>query len=105
MMNDRIKLAEAMGWKRNGHDFGDNTWTKDNVVAFAPGSRRDHYDEIPDPFTDANDDYAVLEWMRDPEGDGKFHYNWSHFCEILEEDMTYNHTIGDFARAALGVIE
>jgi len=99
-MNDRIKLAEAMGWKKACYAGHGVCWKSPHgeVYRLAP-------DSLPDPFTDANDDYAVLEWMRNPEGDGKFHPNWSYFCDILEENMTYDYDIGDFARAALKVLD
>ncbi len=96
-MSDRIKLAEAMGWSREGHDFGQDTWLKDNVIAFAPDSQRTKEDEIPDPFTDANDDYAVLEWMG----------NHDLICRFNDEltDHKFTYKLGDYARAALKVLE
>ena len=55
-----------------------------------------------DPFTDANDDYAVLEWMRN-NVDAR---EWTH---VLSDDfrggMMCNYQIGDYARAALKVIK
>lgn len=59
----RIKLAEAMGfipWRRDESKW--QWWeAPDNkrVVGLA---------DLPDPFTDANDDYAVLEWFRENYG-------------------------------------
>ena len=44
-MNDRIKLWEAMGAPVKD-------WLEKGEIPF-------------NPFTDANDDYAVLEWMRE----------------------------------------
>ena len=45
------------------------------------------------PFTDANDDYAVLGWMRANGG------------ENVIQGYKINYRIGDYARAALKVIE
>ena len=97
-MNDqqrRIKLAEAMGakcvdgiWHWKG-----STW---NELLF-------------DPFTDANDDYAVLEWMRSQPKEMKWEYMDHYFAGRLARNEL-DHTlpvyqIGDYARAALKVIE
>jgi len=52
-----------------------------------------------DPFTDANDDYAVLEWMRNHRGK---------YCGVIYNVMdgkSVDYKIGDYARAALEVIE
>ncbi len=89
-MDDRIKLATAMGWECtcnmaidqdcNVHDNG--------FLAF-------------DPFTDANDDYAVLEWARNSEPP-EF---WLAFCCALgSTKLSVDYQIGDYARAALKVI-
>ncbi len=62
-----------------------------------------------DPLTDANDDYAVLRWMRES-------HHWQAFKEILHKDrlhaavwmcgrFTWNYQIGDYARAAVAVLE
>ena len=51
-----------------------------------------------DPFTDANDDYAVLEWIRQQ------HFV-TYFTAYLENEYTQDYKIGDYARAALKVIE
>ena len=80
-MNDRIKLAEAMklpaieSVKKHGMHVG---WF--------------------DPFTDANDDYLVLEWMRETE---------SVYCayDEIEHEWSLDYQIGEYARAALKVIE
>ena len=79
MIEERIKLAEAMGIDPHGDGmvFG-KRW------AF-------------DPFADANDDYAVLEWMRERGIEA-----W----QIVEEcEYCIHYKIGDYARAALKVIE
>jgi hypothetical protein len=91
-MDDRIKLAEAMGWEKyHQPDFGGGhyAWRNERL------RRKDA--SLPDPYTDANDDYAVLEWMRENHG-GNF---WVHF----ENTLSCNYQIGDYARAALKVID
>jgi len=61
---------------------------------------------LPDPFTDANDDYAVLEFMR------KIHRpevsttsdqwaSWDRFVVNLPECLVDDYQIGDYARAVL----
>ena len=83
-MNDRIKLAEAMKVE----------YWRSEVFGGALG--------LPDPFTDANDDYAVLEWMRsEARREG---VSWMNGSGILSLHAT-NYQIGDYARAALKVIE
>jgi len=83
-MNDRILLAHAMN---EGQD-------RDlvNIVMF-------------DPFTDANDDYAVLEWMRNLHGTGE--RTWFDFIEALDEiqESPHNYKMGDYARACLKVLD
>jgi len=76
-MNDRIRLAEAMGWK------------------FPHGPTK----HCPDPFTDANDDYAVLEWGVDTFGQA--------FVVVVNALVIdpAEYTLDDYARAALKVIE
>ena len=85
----RIKLAEAMGW---------TSW---NARWLTPDHKT--ITDLPDPFTDANDDYAVLEWMREQAtwvvGDVS-----DQFCDQLEWNC-WEYQIGDYARAALKVIE
>ncbi len=91
-MNDRIKLAEAMGWSTV---MEGELWSPPD---FTDMSLRDN---PPDPFTDANDDYAVLEWAR-KEGytlptDQRFSIN-------MHLPACVDYKIGDYARAALKVI-
>ena len=98
-MIDRIKLAEAMGWKRLGGEWD----LKGDPPAWEGPNTIDGFDDLPDPFTDANDDYAVLEWVRN---------NWQpyavsnylayDFVQLLSEPAGYK--IGDYARAALKVL-
>lgn len=104
----RIKLAEWMGWKRVPHDNGFGVlhyWTHPKTIV---PDRAD----CPDPFTDANDDYAVLEAMRDKCGktetkwlpDPEQSNLWFRFVNWLPRH-TADYTIGDYARAALKEID
>jgi len=68
----RIKLAEAMGITLH------NRW---------------------DPFTDANDDYAVLEWLRE-KNDSPHEYLISQL-DYGTRRYKWDYKIGDYARAAL----
>ena len=105
-MKDRIKLAEAMGWVvcRDGKGYHPNDAGKNIRL------------QIPDPFTDANDDYAVLEWMRDSSRDDYTDTQWGAFLRVMADwvwqpnsapfsDQWWTYKIGDYARAALKVIE
>ena len=97
-MTDRIKLAEAIGVDLRTYKCG--------------GTGAVHYDF--DPFTDANDDYAVLEWMRvtyntyeylmEHQGD-----RWVDFIAALDGSGDGGHSccyqIGNNARAALKVLD
>ncbi len=102
-MNDRIKLAEE-------------TEAATIRLAEAMGITFDRaYKEVfPrqyvlgfNPFTDANDDYAVLEWMRSLDNnDTQF---WQRYCDALRDfpeiGLKPAYQIGDYARAALKVLE
>ncbi len=103
-MTDRIKLAEAMGWT-NSHQF---RWD-------GPGDG-EYRNDPPDPFTDANDDYAVLEWVRKlvadkhgtlPSGKARWSSSdkWWPFYEAITTAEASRHQVGDYARAALKVLE
>ena len=95
-MNDQIKLAEAMGW-----GIGCDTHSE-QPIGVPPGDRRPYgqgnLTTMPDPFTDANDDYAVLEWMNTKD---------ELWAKGLWEAIPHinDYKIGDYARAALKVIE
>jgi len=102
--DDRIKVAEAMGWKPalggdakviagSPTDFWD-VWRDPTGVYFT--------EELPDPFTDANDDYAVLEWAR-KRMDFTFTRKFYESCANITRVSDYQ--IGDYAKAALEVIE
>ena len=92
---DRIRLAEAIGRR---HPLGKHYGGGVSELFGGPSG----YIEPFDPFTDANDDYAVLEWMRK---------NWTDQQQIdaLEALPMGNYMdayqIGDYARAALKVID
>jgi len=96
---ERIKLAEAMGWGRVPLKVfsGENSrvWESPEGVQAA--------DSLPDPFTDANDDYAVLEWAiknLDPD---------AYFAALTKVVGSYayltEYRIGYWATAALRVLE
>ena len=89
-MNDRIKLAGVMGWTNY------LTHSKAEIWEHEEHSTRL---ECPDPETDANDDYAVLEWER-----ATFkHEKHRRFCEQI--GYSWNYKIGDYARAAVLVLD
>ena len=96
---DELRLAEAMGWERTKYD----RWLSPD--------RKMCCDFPPDPFTDANDDYAVLEWMREKCGvylpdvgyTREQAQEFKAFGEQLDDCELYE--IGDYARAALKVVE
>jgi hypothetical protein len=92
-MNDRIKLAEAMGWKRSTWFCQDCFFRSDGRLTIVNSS------DFFDPFTDANDDYAVLRWIV---GDDK-PFNMEVIYSL--EWNVWEYKVGDYARAALEVIE
>ncbi len=107
-MNDKIRLAEAMGWVLE-HDGPIRLWTAPN------GAKGILTIDLPDPFTDANDDYAVLEWAR-KQWKGKTtglvykdRNSWHKFKLALTVGPFAwrngtGYQIGDYTRAALKVI-
>lgn len=89
---DRIRLTKAMGWKHEPDYQGVGAW-----IDYGSGKRQGRVKfDVPDPFTDANDDYAVLEWMRSQKENRNF------FEECNESAWSYE--IGDYARAAMEVL-
>ncbi len=94
-MNDRIKLAKAMFPDL----FVSEKWLSERQ---ADGSRGPNIKRLPDPENDANDDYAVLEWMRNTSD------KWSEFESALTlhagDPFVWCYQIGDYARAALKVL-
>jgi len=63
------------------------------------GTRAEH--ELPDPFTDANDDVAILNFY----GDAEDSPERERFLEILYGQQMLDYKIGDYARAALKVMK
>lgn len=80
MNGARIKLADAMDIDHtlSGEEFG-KRW------GFSP-------------FNDANDDYAVLDWMHG-------HDKQMDFEDAVYEREAWHYRIGDWARAACKVLE
>ena len=89
---DRIRLAEAMF---PDYEFGKNYHDECLMCYQGKWDRDNHISNVPDPFTDANDDYAVLEWMRENE----MVPNWRTIDFLA--CGSYFYEIGDYARAAL----
>ena len=110
----RSKLAMLMGWyKVTDPDsmtqlgvpqpcVGDEVWVKPDHSEWVWPN------QIPDPFTDANADYSVLEWIRlqakvkgvwNRNMSGKWIRAISDVCRFARD-----YKIGDYARAALKVI-
>ena len=94
----QIKLAGAMGWRKNVPPEAAGWWTHD--------ATKQHRVGPPDPENDANDDYAVLKWARsDTE-------RFSDFKDAMYElggnmrtkSWVWQYELGDYARAALKVI-
>ena len=91
-MNDRIKIAEAMGYAFIPLT---DSW-------LTPCGKRT-VKKLPDPFTSADDDSAVLEWMRGSDYDT--HQDFAEALLIILVNAPLNYTVGDYARAALKVID
>ena len=99
----RVQLAEAMGWRNcepKGYVNVDGEPTCCPAGEPPPFDAPPYIAALPDPFTDANDDYAVLEWMRELPGD---RMPWG-FASTTEKYLAWNYKIGDYARAALKVL-
>ena len=100
-MSDRIKLAEAMGWQSLCDDPTKNLrWELPDGMTIYRAF---------DPFTDANDDYAVLEHFRCRLGGWDAFKDELAYVHYKEHGVfarnAYNYKIGDYARAALKVID
>lgn len=89
---DRIRLAEAIYKCVGGCDHESYTvgCPVHDSIAFRP-------------FTDANDDYAVLEWMRNGRHDHP--EIWVEFKRLNTDWLPFHYEIGDYARAALKVLD
>ncbi len=112
MENERIKLAEAMGWKKaegNGGAVGMYDYWIDPEGDDHGKSRFDGSPAF-DPFNSVSDDYAVLEWVRQLHADYQltdgsgFDFSW-HFYRSFDGVTMCNYDIGDFARAAVIVLQ
>ncbi len=108
-MNDQdiIKLAEAMGWNLLEHK-GTKRWIEPGNLGVIG------YLILPfKPDTNANDDYAVLEWMRKEHLWTNHGLMWDRFKWACADRLAgerpkreiYQYKIGDYARAALKVIK
>jgi len=111
---DEIKLAKAMGFYLQTFpvEFTDGSkGMSDFKVWHSPSHQMlEPAGELPTPFTDANDDYAVLEWMREKTPSIGEHIKWASddegwiFFNALHLHKV-DYQIGDYARAALKVLE
>jgi len=92
-VDDRIKLAKAM-------EIGITRSPDGRII-----SRESSTDF--DPFTDANDDRAVLEYFRKRALDhpAEWQVFKAYFTIYLEDWSMWNYVTGLFARAALKVID
>jgi len=106
-MNNQIKLAEAMGWTSYPVHKGSFADQQGHVTWKSPNPDDGRFN-LPDPFTDANDDYAVLEHFRCRLG------GWDRFQQemdanfsehVKKSSLAVDYQIGDYARAALKVID
>jgi len=89
-MTKRTKLAEAIG--------------TDLRTYKCSGTGAVSYDFS--PFTDANDDYAVLEWLRASHEAGNFNTEtWGKCASRIAFNTGLSYQIGDYARAALKVLD
>ncbi len=93
-MIDRIKLAEAMDWIPYPMGADPN----DPATSWESADNKFHANF--NPFTDANDDYAVLEWMRSPLMYGKG-FVYTKIFKFLGSE----YQIGDYARACLRILD
>lgn len=112
LVNDRIKLAEAMGWKHGKchqskkYDVWRDPKNSSHLVSDQ---------QLPDPFTDANDERAVFRFMCGK----RFSVRRKFFKELdrivqdrlkIKEHAAWPEAMmfmqdGDIARAALKVLE
>jgi hypothetical protein len=102
-----------MGWRRGeihtvavmGRPISAQRWTDPSGSDRAPLA-------LPDPFKYANDDYSVLEWARSHIREAANGYRfwsesdrWWGFYEALSRVKTADYRVGDYARAALTVLD
>lgn len=88
-MDKRIKLAKAMGYEHKSFLSGMAWYRSDGYTQVQP----------PDPFTDANDDYACLQFARE-----KGNPLWTPFMHHCEGEQ-HQYKIGNWAEALLVAIE
>lgn len=94
----RIMLAEVVGWTPGtGNRVG---WW---LPPGCPQSSRNWHnvDELPDPLTDANDDYAILEHARNNGTDEQFKA-FVAALEIQQKNQPWGpatYILGDYGRA------
>ncbi|MEO1035244.1 MAG: hypothetical protein AAFX44_06750 [Pseudomonadota bacterium] len=93
----RIRLAQWMGWKWEEREYG--ITGQPTVVWINPAGKT--VMQPPDPFTDANDDYAVLTHFRSiPHCKLKASFFWE-----LSDWNAAGYEVGDYARASLAVLD
>ena len=99
----RIMLAEAMGLRRWTCNCDWSAEATFEPRIDCPNCGEPLREVSFDPFTDANDDYAVLEWMR---SNSKYREAWIEFKNALAVSNAFkcNYKIGDYARAAITVL-
>jgi len=102
---DRIRLCKAMGW--GGFYVGDITG-KD--FGIPPNERGLSGKVVPDPFTNADDDYAVLVWLRIDSDIDSEAYAIAMLTLIEEQGGDPRNSfpmyrVGNYARAALKVLQ
>lgn len=91
---DRIKIAEFCGYTSQPNEpNGEPVWLSPD------GEDPNYLYELPDPENSADDDYLVLEAMRDIKD------NLSYFSELCEtgDRLKWDYQKGDYARALLRI--
>ena len=97
-MNDLVLLLEAMGYRPTSDGGWDGAIRKYTGEYWTgPLTHISYFN----PFEDANADYKVLEWMRNRGLDDPL---FLAFAEMVGRTRLYEYQIGDYARAALRVI-
>ena len=95
-MNDRIRLAEAMNLITD-IEMPSTKGKAPFRIVYSNGTGQicdDPLDYLPDPFTDANDDYACLQHMIEK-------YNVRETNKILEYRLCAQYFIGAYAKGLL----
>ncbi len=95
---DKIKLAEAMGWKLVEH-CGTERWIAPGSLGFTGYLNEPNFD----PLTDANDDYAVLAFFRNHKD---YRQAFEKALVLSTENMgvIWRYKVGAYARAALSTL-